>query len=98
MSDVPARISAFIAEEQAPVATHRHHLPTEAINLLLDAQHEIHALLRWKGEATLALSRWDRVWEDAGQPGMLGDTKWFAVSTHIRTLQARLDTITEALQ
>lgn len=93
MSDVPARISALIAEDNAPVAIHRNHLPTEAINLLLDAQHEIYTLLRWKDEATLVLSRWDQVWQDAGEPGILGDAKWFAVSTHIRTLQAKLDAV-----
>ena len=41
--------------------------------------NEIIDLRRWKAEATVVLSEWDQVWEAAGRPGQLGESKAAAV-------------------
>lgn len=36
-------------------------------------------LRRWKAEATAVITAWDEVWEAAGRPGRLGESKAAAV-------------------
>ena len=38
------------------------------------------ALLAWKAEAMEVLGEWEQVWEAAGQPGRLGESKAKAVA------------------
>jgi hypothetical protein len=40
-----------------------------------DALKEIDYLRRWQLEATAVLAEWERVWEAAGRPGQLGQSK-----------------------
>lgn len=42
---------------------------------IIYALDEIDRLRRWKAEATQVIDEWDRVWDAAGRPGPLGETK-----------------------
>ncbi len=40
-----------------------------------NALDEIDRLRRWKSEAECVIEEWDQLWEEAGCPGQLGQTK-----------------------
>jgi hypothetical protein len=42
-------------------------------------ENELEQLRRWKAEAMIVLAKWEQVWEAAGQPGRIGDSKADAV-------------------
>ncbi len=46
-------------------------LPGEALRAL----DELSQLRRWKAEAECVIEEWDQLWEEAGCPGQLGQTK-----------------------
>lgn len=41
----------------------------------LGEDKEVEDLRRWKAEATAVIAEWDQLWEQAGRPGRLGDTR-----------------------
>lgn len=41
---------------------------------------ELQRLRQWKAEATEVLTAWEQVWEAAGRPGRLGESKAKAVA------------------
>ena len=43
--------------------------------LLIDAADEIERLRRWRAEAITVIGDWEAVWEAAGRPGVLGQSK-----------------------
>lgn len=50
---------------------------------------EVEHLWRWKQEAMQVLAAWDRLWEDLGKPGKLGQSKVEASREHIlKTLES----------
>jgi hypothetical protein len=46
-------------------------------------QREVRELKGWKESAMIVLAEWEQVWEAAGKPGRLGDSKAGAVREHL---------------
>jgi hypothetical protein len=40
-----------------------------------EQREELEFLRRWRAEAKAVIEEWDRVWEELGCPGSLGQTK-----------------------
>jgi len=55
------------------------------------ADDELVALRRWKAEAMVVLTEWDRLWEDCGSPGPLGGSKAVNTRRFVNDLIARAD-------
>lgn len=51
------------------------HLPMFGPSLISEAADEIERLRRWKAEAITVIEGWEAVWEAAGKPGVLGQSK-----------------------
>jgi hypothetical protein len=54
-----------------------------------NALKEIDSLRRWKEEALIVLTEWDKVWEAAGRPGLLGASKASNTQALIECLRQR---------
>lgn len=55
-----------------------------ALDLLDQWSAEILRLAAWKAEAMTVLGQWDRVWEAAGKPGLLGDSTAEATLSRVK--------------
>jgi hypothetical protein len=49
---------------------------------------EVEQLRQWKAEAMTVLGEWEQVWETAGRPGALGESKAVAVLDHYKRIAA----------
>lgn len=54
---------------------------------------EIERLRAWKAEATTVINQWEAVWEAAGRPGRLGESKAEATRVHVAMTEAELRNI-----
>jgi hypothetical protein len=54
---------------------------------ITELESENSELLRWKKEALLVLSEWEKVWEAADRPGALGKSKSRAVVNYLYKLR-----------
>jgi len=56
-------------------------MPERDVEPLFDS---VEHLIRWKAEAMMVLDEWERVWEAAGRPGALGESKARAMLRWVR--------------
>lgn len=52
-------------------------------------RNELARLRQWKAEAIMVLDQWELVWEAAGCPGELGESKAVAVARLLRERSVR---------
>lgn len=65
--------------------------PVDQLALLseLASRHRENELLKaWKAEATKLIDQWEKVWEDAGKPGLVGDSKARVTAEAVTELKA----------
>lgn len=67
------------------------------LDALVALRSERDQLARWRAEGMEVLDAWDRVYEAAGKPGLLGQSMAAATENEVRRLSAERDRAVEAL-
>lgn len=82
---------------QAGTVNWGHYSAPSLSGLLADAADEIERLRRWKAEATAVIEEWEAVWESAGKPSLLGQSKPIGLMAELGRLADEIERLRSVL-